>query len=438
MTVGPDARLVRLAMVLAVASVAVAVVPPLAAAWLVGMALLVVATAWDAWLLARRPPVVARRILPERAAVGTPAAVALRIAGGSAEPIVLTVIDECPADLVEPEPTFPDVRLAGGGEVDLGYEIVPARRGDRPFGSILTFERGPLGLLRRRTVHAAADVLAVFPRGAVVAGRDTLAIARRVAETGRRPDRRRGSGLEFESLRDYVPGDDPRRLDWAASLRRGRLVTRLQQQERSQTLLVGVDASRLMGARVGVRTKLDHAVDAALALAVTALAGGDRVGAFAFDRMVRGWAPPRPHRRNLAPIVDVLGRVEAAPVEASYWDVARTIRIRQPRRALVVVFTDFVEAADDLLLGPLHVLARHHRLLLVAVRDPLFERLGPRAALGTGPDPYELLAIDLLRRGRDAALGRARRAGIQTLDLVPAALTAPVLGRYLELRTAPL
>jgi uncharacterized protein (DUF58 family) len=437
MSTGPDARLLRTAAALAAAAVLVPVLPALALPWLAGTATLLAALAWDGWLLTRRPPVVARRLLPERAALGVPATIESRVASGSAQATVLTVIDECPPDLADPEPRFVDAVVGGGHADGLRYEILPTRRGDRRFGSILSFERSPLGLLRRRTVHATPDVLPVFPRGATVLGRHTLAIARRIADLGLRPDRRRGAGLEFESLRDYVPGDDPRRLDWAASLRRGRLVTRLHQQERSQTLLVGVDTSRLMGASTGARTKLDHAVDAALALAIAGLIGGDRVGAFAFDRAVRGWAPARPHRRNLAAIVDVLGRIEPTATEASYWDVARTIRVRQPRRALVVVFTDFVEAADETLLEPLHVLGRHHRVLLVAVRDPLFARLDPATPAGAHVDPYERLAIDLLRRGRDAALGRARQAGVQTLDLVPAALTAPVLSRYLELRASP-
>jgi uncharacterized protein (DUF58 family) len=438
MRIAPDARLVRATAWLAAASVLVAIVPPLLLPWLAGAAALCVATAVDAGTLLRRAPLSAHRIVPERAAVGVPTTVTLRLGAAAGRPTVVTVIDECPTDLARAEPTFADVPLPGDGHGTVRYEVLPTRRGDRRFGAILTFERGPLGLLRRRTAHAAGDVLPVFPRGALIVSREAIAVARRAATIGLRPDRRRGAGLEFESLRDYVPGDDPRRLDWAASLRRGRLVTRLQQQERSQTVLVGVDTSRLMGARVGERTKLDHAVDAALALALAGLAAGDRVGAFAFDRAVRGWAPARAHRRSLAPIVDVLGRTEPTATEASYWDVARTVRIRQPRRALVVVFTDFVEAADDLLLEPLHLLARHHRLLLVAVRDPIFERLDPASPAGLETDPYDRLAIDLLRRGRETALGRARHAGIQTLDLVPAALTAPVLGRYLELRAVPL
>lgn len=438
MTLAPDRRLLVAASVVTAASVAVVALPGLLLPWLAATLMLLGATLRDAWLLVRLPRISVERLLPERAAMDVPATVRIVLRAGTPAPDVVSVIDECPPDLAATEPTFADVPLASSGEHAIAYGIVPTRRGDRVFGAVLTFERGPLGLLRRRTIHATPGVLPVFPRGAATVDRTALAVARRAATAGERPDRRRGSGLEFESLRDYVPGDDPRHVDCLASLRRGRLVTRVHQRERNQTLLVGVDASRLMGTRVGRRTKLDHAIDAALAVATAGLVQGDRVGAFTFDRTVRAFAPARPHRRNLAAVMDVLGRAQPAPVEASYWDVARTVRTRQPRRALVVLFTDFVEAADDVLLDPLHVVARHHRLLLVTVRDPVFERLLPGTPAGADTDVYERLAIDLLRRARDLTLERARRAGVQTLDLGPGGLTPPVLRRYLEVRATAL
>jgi len=438
MTIAPDARLVRIAAVLVLGSVATVVAPGLSLAWIVAVAFVVAATLWEAWQILVRPPLIAERVLPERGALGIDATVTLRLRSDASTTTRVTVIDECPPDLTPTEPTFHDVVLPPRSVREWTYRIRPTLRGNRPYGPLLTLEAGPLGLLRRRSTHGAGAVLPVFPHGALAATRHTLHIARRIAEVGLRPDRRRGSSLELESLRDYVPGDDPRHLDWAASLRRGRLVTRHHQRERDQTLLVGVDTSRLMAARVGVATKLDLAVDAALALVVAGLVGGDRVGAFAFDRRVHGWTAPRATRRHLAPILGVLGLVQPADTEVGYEAVAREVRRRQSRRAMVVLFTDLVDAGDDLLLEPLRVLGRHHRVVVVAIRDPFFEALDPRTPLGASLDPYERIAVDFLRRGRDAAIGRARRAGVDTLDLAPTNLTAPVLDRYLSLRSAPL
>src|SRR5437016_10364651 len=184
------------------------------------------------------------------------------------------------------------------------------------------------------------------------------------------------------SLHDALPI-----LDWAATARRGRLVTRLYQHERNHTVLIALDTSRLMGGRVGARTKLDYAVDGALALAYAALTAGDRVGLVVFDREVRGHLRPRAHRKALGLFVEVLRGTEAHAVEADYRTLAREVGAWQRRRALVVVLTDFVEIDAASLVAPLALLARRHRVLLIALRDRAYEALAPTAPLGADGPP---------------------------------------------------
>jgi uncharacterized protein (DUF58 family) len=435
MSVGPDIRLVRASGVLAGAAFLVVLIPALRELWFAGAAVLGALAVWDARLLQRRPALQARRVFPAHASTGRETEITVEVTSTADRPVVATILDECPVDLGWPEPRFESVTVPARGTVHLRRITRPARRGDRVHGPLLCLERSPLGLLRRRTEQDGGAVLPVHPDTTRYLRPEALDPQRVLALLGVRPIRQRGDGLEFESLRDYVPGDDPRRIDWAASARRGRLVSRRHQHERHRTVVIAVDASRLMGARIAERTKLDFAVDAALALTYAGLVAGDRMAMAVFDRRVRGWVPPQRHRARLGAFIELLRTAEPSLTEASHGALVRELSRRQRQRCLVVILTDFVEAAPESLLDPLAVLARRHRVLLVALRDPVFAGLLPPAPAADGPlGPYRRLALDHLLRDREAALADARRRGLQTLDLPPERVTAAVLNRYVALR----
>ncbi len=434
MTIWPAPALLRALALWAAATAGIALAPALWPAALAALGAIAIAAAVDAHRLRRRPPLAIERRVPERAFVGVAAELALDLASHAPETVRADVLEELPRDVIAADPRFDGVGVAPGGTLRLRYAVRPTRRGDRTLGRAVAFEQSPLGLLRRRVFAPASTPLRVYPDTSRYL-RHALDPKRIVAELGAKPARRRGEGTEFESLRDYVVGDDPRRLDWAASARRGRPVVRLHRHERNHTVLLAVDASRLMGARAAAGTKLDAAIDAALALAYAALARGDRAGLVVFDARVRGFLAPRAHRAGLGAFADVLRPVEVQAAEADYAALAREIAVRQRQRALVVVLTDFVEAESARLVDPLAVLARRHRVLLVALRDPIFAELDAPGHAGSAPIHRRLVLDDLLHE-RETALAALRRRGVDTLDLPPAAVTAPVLNRFLAIREA--
>jgi uncharacterized protein (DUF58 family) len=208
--------------------------------------------------------------------------------------------------------------------------------------------------------------------------------------------------------------------------------------ERQHVILIAIDASRLMSARVAGRTKLDHAIHAALALAYGCLSSGDRAGMLVFDAVVRSYLPPRRHRESLGAFIDLVRTVEPRLVEADYGALVRTLAARQRQRALIVVFSDLVEADPAMIVRPLILLARRHRVLLVAIRDPLYDESRDSLEGDEGLMAlYRRLALADLAHGRDLTLGELHTAGVDTLDLSPAALTTAVLNRYLALRSGP-
>lgn len=434
--VGPDRRLLAAAAACCAAALLAVPLPllwPFAAAATLALAVLVLG---DAVLLRRLPAPRLTRTLPARAFVRRAATVGLRVEAPAGAAFTCALADDPPADVVAEPPLFAAVAVAGG-RAERTYAIVPQQRGDRPFGEVVALVRSPLGFLRRRHRGASGDELRVYPDTTRLLHPAALDPRRVLAALGVKPARRRGDGMDFDSLRDYLPGDDPRRVDWRATARRGRLVVRQFQHERNHTVLIAVDASRLMAGDVDGRSKLDHAVDAGLALAYAALQAGDRVGLLAFDRELRGFCAPRPQRRQLGVLIDVLRPLQPRLVEPDYRVVVRTLAARHRQRALLVVLTDVVEAGAAIFTEPLSILGRRHRVLLVAVRDRLFATLD---AVGDATDMVSvsrrLVLADLLRE-RDTALATLRRGGVQSVDLPPEAITAAVLERYLALRYGP-
>jgi uncharacterized protein (DUF58 family) len=441
MRIWPARRLLATLLAWTVASLAGAVFPALIPALAAALAVAFALFAWDALLLRRQPRLEAARKLPPRAFVGHEAAVEVQLSHAGSQPIRAAFADELPSDVASPEPRRDEVVVPPGPGATVRYAIRPSARGDRPLGPLWVYAGSPLGFFRRRTRCAEGATLRVYPDTARLLHAAALDPKRVLAVLGQKPARPRGDGMEYDSLRDYVPGDDPRRLDWAASARRGRAVVRVHRHERNHVVLIAVDASRLMGARSGAgassRTKLDCAVESTLALALGALGSGDRVGLAVFDRAVRAWLAPRARRAELGAFVEALRPVRARPVEADYVALLETLARRQRQRALIVLLTDFVEAEAARIAEPLAVLARRHRLLLVAVRDPLYTELeAPAAGAGAAGLQRRIVLDDLLHE-RETALAKLRRQGVETLDLFPEEITGPLLNRYLALRYGP-
>jgi uncharacterized protein (DUF58 family) len=433
----PSSRLSGLALWAALCGLAAVALPLLMGPLLVlvaaGAALILVD-----WALSRSDPRPRlERILPARFIKGRNAAVVYRLTRPGKLPTTLSLLDELPADLGG-DVLIEGVELGAGERRELTRDLVPAARGVREIGPTRILWRSRLGLLQFRATVLGGGTIAILPGAA--ARRSTGLTHRSLREElGLRPRPARGEGTEFESLRDYVDGDDPRHVDWHASARRGRLIVRQYQTERRHTVFVALDTGRLMAARVDTASKLDHALDCAVALAHASQEYGDRVGFLAFDRELRVLVRPKAGPNCAGALIQATLDLSPRPSEPSYRVVVETLARYQKKRALVVVLTDFVEGSTSSELESyLGVLARRHCVLLVALRDRLLSELDERQPTITRERLYRRLALQDLAVERAAALARIRRFGAQTLDLDPAEVIAPVLNRYLAIRQAAL
>lgn len=314
----------------------------------------------------------------------------------------------------------------------VGYRAALRRRGDLEFGAIHVRSLGPWGLAWRQTIVEAEDRVRVQPGMEELRKERLPGLRPDLAAPGLRRIRRWGEGSEFESLREYRPGDDPRTVDWKASARRPELLVRQYQVERNQTVVLAIDAGRLMREWIGDRERLDYALSAALVLAERARSYGDRLGLLVFDDRVRIVMPAG--RVRLATLADALAGVEARLVEPNYPIAFATLRRTFRKRSLVFVFSDIIDSAASraLVQGLVGTRARHLPVV-VALRNPDVEA----AAAGTdGPEiaPFRRAAAEELLEARAKAIQVMRHAGVQTVDVPPESACGSVLAKYTEIK----
>lgn len=320
------------------------------------------------------------------------------------------------------------------GEARETVPVVPARRGREQGGGFVVDSVGPLGLGRRRGRVELSWDAAVYPPLVSVRLRASVAQAQRRREQGMTPLRQIGEGRLFESLREWVPGDDLRHIDWKATARRRKVITRQYEAERRQQVLLVLDTGRLLTAEIAGVSRLDYVVQAALELAYAAAQHDDNVGVMAFADGVQHFVAPQRGRLAVKRVLDVLAVVEPTLVEPDYPGAFRYLAARNRKRALTVLFTDVIDRfASDALVANVASLRPRHLPLAVTLKNPELEHV---AALrpAVAHDAFRKAAAEELLRARDEALGHMRRAGVLVLDVPPDRAAQAVVAKYLELK----
>jgi uncharacterized protein (DUF58 family) len=320
------------------------------------------------------------------------------------------------------------------GERSERLPVSPMRRGHETGGALTVDTIGPFGLGLRRTTLALPWEVRVYPALTTLRRRAAVAQALRRREQGRQPLRRLGEGRLFESLRDFVPGDDPRHIDWKATARRRKVITRQFEAERRQHVLLVLDAGRLLTAEVAGTARMDYVVQAALELAYAAAQHDDNVGVMVFADGVRHFVTPQRGRRGLKQVLDVLADVTPALVEPDYPGAFRYLAARNRKRALTVVFTDVIDRfASEALVANLATLRPRHLPLAVTLRNPELDAIATQRP-AVVRDAWRKAAAEELLRAREEALSHMRRAGVLVLDVPPARAAEAVVDKYLELK----
>jgi len=349
-------------------------------------------------------------------------------------PLVLLVREVFPAELRPDHGAERRVELAGKATLREEVLLHPERRGKSSGGRMHLRIAGPWGLVWRQTRRELPWQATVYPNLVGASLRSLPTQVQRRREAGFRNVRRLGEGRLFESLKEWVPGEDTRTIDWKATARRGKVMARQYEDERRQQVLLVVDAGRMLTAEVDGRARLESVIEAALHLAHSAEEHDDNIGLMVFADEIQQFIAPARGRRALRAVVDALASIQGKLVEPNYPAAFAYLAARNRKRALTVLFTDVIDrTASEALLAQVGTLRPRHLPLAVVLRDPALERLATVRPSTTGA-AFERAAAEELLQSREEALAEMRSRGVLVLDVSPAGASAAVVEQYNRLK----
>jgi uncharacterized protein (DUF58 family) len=379
----------------------------------------------------------ARRELPPRFSLDVEHQIKLTLGNRSARALAIAVRDELP-DVFGLETKISPGQLPANGEAQFTYHVRPRQRGAFAFGDVVLRVSGAAGLVQKQFSLAVADSVKVYPNFKGVERYELLAKIDERAELVRRPRYLRAPGTDFESLRPYISGEDPRAIDWKATARRGAPIARNKQVEKGQQVAILLDAGRLMAGTVGKYAKLEHAMNATVMLSYVAQKRGDALAVASFSNKIESFLPMVRGPALMPRVLESLYPVQVRPVESDYWQVIAEVMNMLKRRSLVVLLTDVLDpSASAGLINNLARAADRHLVLCVVLTEPKIRELAEQIP-ATVAETYQKAAAADLRRRRRRALEQMRARGILVLETDPEHLSVQLVKRYLAIRQADL
>ncbi|MDQ3855703.1 MAG: DUF58 domain-containing protein [Chloroflexota bacterium] len=362
--------------------------------------------------------------------IGVPNRVVVTVENQSSQPLRFRVRDEAP-DAFRTEPLVLRGAVGPWSSVDISYSVTPFRRGEYRFGRIVLRYRTRLGCFYRQMAADRAERAVVYP-DILELRKHTLPARGSDEEIARRL--RLHGGTEFERLREYTPDDELRYVDWNATARVHRLIARQYQTERNQNIVLMFDLGRQMTSPHGELLKVDHAINSGVVLGYVATQRGENIGLLTFSDTVRSYLQPRSGAAQFRRILDALYAAQPELLEPDYAGAVAYLSTRNPRRSLIVLFSDLstADSAEELYRA-LSALKPKHQPLLVLLTDPALARA---AESGTEDEAglYRKAVAQRLRDERTILIRRLETLGIHTLDVPAERLSVALLDAYLTLK----
>ena len=397
--------------------------------------LLILVTIIDYFTSRTLPPeLVIRREFDRRFAIRDHTKVSVFVENGTPRSFKLKIKDEYPPEMALDEPRDAEFMIGGQNDAEFYYHLTPPKRGRYQFGQTAVRFLSRLGLVWCQTRLGQPQSVKVYPnmRRAremelkALGARSFLAIQRRAV--------RRGEGREFESMRDYVRGDELRHISWTATARRSRLTTRQYQIERDQTVMIAIDSGRLMTGRIDGETKFDTAIHAALALMSACARAGDNCGLVVFGRKIKKFLPPKRGVEHMDAVLEALHDVEPDLIEPSYARAFQFIGSNLKKRSFVVILTDLVDkdSSKDLI-NSLKLLRPRHLPLVATIGDRDLN-LTVDAVPNDIKDVFTQSAAEEIIHQRKSALRLVETIGGLALDVNAQTLAPKLLESYLKVK----
>jgi uncharacterized protein (DUF58 family) len=427
----PSSALVRWTLLWLISAVAVSMWSMLTVHWLAVSAVFALAVLSDTLLSARRVSLDVRRWVPGSAPLGVWIEIRLRLDNRDRLRLSCELFDHYPPGCaVEGLPRH--VVAAPRGWVELAYRLRAESRGDLHFGTVDIKVDSPLGLWQRRVRAGSPEVLRVYPNFAALSRYALFATDHRLSQMGVLQRRRRGEGLDFDQLREYREGDAQRKIDWKASQRFARLISRDYQDERDQQVVFVVDCGRRMRAKDGEYSHFDHALDATLLLAYVGLRQGDAVGLMTMSTTTT-WLAPHKSQAMIHQLLNAVYGLQPTLLTSDYQQAAIELSRRLKKRALVVIISNLRDEDDTALLPALRLLQKRHLVLFASLRERALDDTIAAPVENYDEALTHAAAVDY-RRQRDAAFVRLKQGDVVCLDVAPERLALALVNQYLEVK----
>lgn len=405
--------------------------PTLVQLWQIATAALVFLLLLDAFTVRYRQPIQVAREHHDSLALGAWSPVTLRLTHAFTRPVSISVFDHIPAGA---DADFPQQQgqLRPGQGTEFRYRLRLPQRGNHQFGLLDVLLTSHMGLWQRRIFCGESTALKVYPNYAAVSQYAMLAMEQQSGQLGIRKQQRRGEGMDFHQLREFRQGDSLRQIDWNATARQRKLISKEYQDEKDQQILFLVDCGRRMRSHDGELSHLDHALNAMLLMSYAALKQGDAVGMMSFGGEER-WLKPVKGVANISHLLNLSYDLKATTRASDYSTAVRHLLTHHNKRALIVVLTDIQDENTDDLLPALQLLQRKHLVMLANLEEPALHDV-----LQTPVRQFETAlryagTLGYLEQRRQVTQ-QLNRQGIITVNCVPAQLPIQLVNKYFEIK----
>jgi uncharacterized protein (DUF58 family) len=384
-------------------------------------------------LWSRRKGMFSRRDMMEKLSNGDRNEVRIHLENKYPFPVFLQVIDELPVQFQARDLSF-RVFLPPFGAKRLTYHVRPVKRGEYFFGAVNVLASTVLGLLQRRYQFSNEQMVPVYPSFIQMRRYELLAISNRLTEAGIKKIRRIGQNMEFDQIKEYVAGDDPRRVNWKATARRNRLMVNTYQDEKSQQVYSLIDMGRAMKMPFEEMTLLDYAINASLVISNIAMLKYDKAGVITFSHRIHKVLPAERKGLQMHKIMELLFGAKTGYLEPDYGKLYATVKQRLTQRSLLLLFTNFETLSNmQRQLTFFRRLAKDHLLVVI-----FFENTELRSFLDKQPEStqeiyYQTIA-EKFSYEKKLIVKELEKYGIHAVYTAPQNLTVNTINKYLELK----
>jgi len=434
--VRPGKRVLTAVIGLLVIAITVSFYPQWVGVWWLGVGGLIGFVMYDYYRVASLTTPTVQRFVASSLPIGVWSNIRLHIRNTSDQSYSVSVFDHYPVEAeIEGMPRRIDVPAQQA--LDLHYRIRPTQRGDTCFSRIQLVLHSPLDMCRHTRWIESQDDIKVYPNFSAVVKYALLATDNKLSELGIRKRQQRGEGLEFHQLREYRQGDSLRQIDWKATSRIKKLISKEYQQERDQQIVFLLDCGRRMRTQDAAVSHFDHALNAMLLLSYVALRQNDAAGFMTFSTEQARWLKPKKGAAMLNTILNSAYALQPSLQSADYMAAAEQLLLHQQKRALILILSNVRDEDNDNLQRAVKLLQKRHLVLIANLREKKLDEVLAQP-IQHFSDAIRYAATCGYLETRQYTQQNLRHNGVSLLDVNPEALATALVNRYLEIKQSGL